>query len=282
MEVLVAARFIQGLGAGSIPPIAYVAIGRSLPERLRPRMFATLSTAWVLPGVIGPALAGLIGETLRLALRLPRPAAAHRGGRPAHDPRRSTRCPPAAIAEAAEAEAARAARRRLPSALLVAAGAGLITVGLTSGELVDRRRRRGHRPARGHPGAASSDTARDAVGPSGPARGGAAPRRADLHVLRRRRLRHADARGLPRAVGGGRRHRPDRRDPVVDGRLVDPGARLGAMVDRPVRPGRVPRRGPGPGLVRARPRPGGPGGVGRARPSPWPASGWASRTRRSR
>ena len=50
MEILVVARFIQGLGAGTIPPIAYVAIGRSLPESLRPRMFATLSTAWILPG----------------------------------------------------------------------------------------------------------------------------------------------------------------------------------------------------------------------------------------
>ena len=58
MEVLVGARFVQGLGAGTIPPIAYVAIGRSLPDRLRPRMFATLSTAWVLPGVLGPAVAG--------------------------------------------------------------------------------------------------------------------------------------------------------------------------------------------------------------------------------
>ena len=47
MPVLVAARLIQGLGAGAIQPIAYVAIGRTLPESLRPRMFATLSTAWV-------------------------------------------------------------------------------------------------------------------------------------------------------------------------------------------------------------------------------------------
>ena len=77
MPVLVAARFIQGLGAGTIPPIAYVAIGRSLPDRLRPRMFATLSTAWVLPGVIGPAIGGSSARP-RLALRLPRPAAAHR------------------------------------------------------------------------------------------------------------------------------------------------------------------------------------------------------------
>ena len=61
--MLVAARFVQGLGAGTIPPIAYVAIGRSLPEPLRPRMFATMSTAWILPGVPGPAIAATIGET---------------------------------------------------------------------------------------------------------------------------------------------------------------------------------------------------------------------------
>ncbi len=60
MPVLVGGRVLQGLGAGAIPPIAYVAIGRALPDELRPRMFATLSTAWVLPGVIGPALAGAI------------------------------------------------------------------------------------------------------------------------------------------------------------------------------------------------------------------------------
>jgi MFS family permease len=49
MEVLVAARIIQGFGAGAIPAVAYVSIGRAMPERLRPRMFATLSTAWVVP-----------------------------------------------------------------------------------------------------------------------------------------------------------------------------------------------------------------------------------------
>jgi MFS family permease len=53
---------VQGIGAGAIPPIAYVAIGRSLPESLRPRMFATLSTAWILPGVLGPGAAGIVVE----------------------------------------------------------------------------------------------------------------------------------------------------------------------------------------------------------------------------
>src|SRR5438552_4874316 len=42
MPVLVAARFVQGLGGGTVPPIAYVAIGRSLPEAMRARMFATM------------------------------------------------------------------------------------------------------------------------------------------------------------------------------------------------------------------------------------------------
>ena len=64
MQVLVVARFIQGLGGGTIQPIAYVAIARTLPESLRPRMFAMLSTAWVVPGLVGPAIAGTIGEAL--------------------------------------------------------------------------------------------------------------------------------------------------------------------------------------------------------------------------
>ena len=68
MPILVAARFVQGLGSGAIPPVAYVSIGRALPEALRPRMFATLSTAWVLPGVIGPALAGFIADTFHWRL----------------------------------------------------------------------------------------------------------------------------------------------------------------------------------------------------------------------
>ena len=50
METIVVGRFIQGLGGGAVPPVAYVAIGRGLPDRLRPSMFAMLSAAWVLPG----------------------------------------------------------------------------------------------------------------------------------------------------------------------------------------------------------------------------------------
>src|SRR5436305_3950027 len=64
MPVLVGARAIQGFGAGAIPAVAYVVIGRTYPDALRPRMFAILSTAWVVPGIAGPALAVVIAERL--------------------------------------------------------------------------------------------------------------------------------------------------------------------------------------------------------------------------
>ena len=62
MPVLVGARAIQGLGAGAIPAVAYMVIGRTYPDALRPRMFAILSTAWVVPGIAGPALAAFVAD----------------------------------------------------------------------------------------------------------------------------------------------------------------------------------------------------------------------------
>ncbi len=62
MPVLVLARFVQGLGGGAVGPTAYTAIGRCLPAALQPRMFAMLSTAWVVPGIIGPTVAAVVGE----------------------------------------------------------------------------------------------------------------------------------------------------------------------------------------------------------------------------
>ena len=42
MWVLVAGRCLQGFGAGAVPAVAYVAIGRSLHEAQRARMMAVL------------------------------------------------------------------------------------------------------------------------------------------------------------------------------------------------------------------------------------------------
>ena len=64
MPVLVFGRLVQGLGAGAVPATAYVTIGRAFPEAARPRMMAVLSTAWVVPAIAGPAVAGVITETV--------------------------------------------------------------------------------------------------------------------------------------------------------------------------------------------------------------------------
>jgi MFS family permease len=64
MAVLVAGRAVQGLGAGVVPAVAYVAISRCYPEGSRPRMFAVLSTAWVVPGLVGPAIAALVAAAV--------------------------------------------------------------------------------------------------------------------------------------------------------------------------------------------------------------------------
>jgi MFS family permease len=64
MGVLVAGRVLQGLGAGAVPSVAYASIGRGLPGPLRGRMMAILSTAWVAPGVAGPALSAVVARLL--------------------------------------------------------------------------------------------------------------------------------------------------------------------------------------------------------------------------
>jgi MFS family permease len=62
MEVLVAGRIIQGFGAGLLTVALYVVVGHVYPAQLRPRIFAAFATGWVVPSLVGPAIAGLIVE----------------------------------------------------------------------------------------------------------------------------------------------------------------------------------------------------------------------------
>ena len=64
MPVLIAGRVVQGLGTGFIASVIYAAIGRGYPETIRPRMLALISSAYTLPSLIGPALAGLVADYL--------------------------------------------------------------------------------------------------------------------------------------------------------------------------------------------------------------------------
>ncbi|HZN13615.1 MAG TPA: MFS transporter, partial [Acidimicrobiales bacterium] len=64
MLVLVAGRAVQGLGAGAVSAAAVTTVARGYPDDLRPRMFAVMSTAWVVPGLLGPAVSGVVADTV--------------------------------------------------------------------------------------------------------------------------------------------------------------------------------------------------------------------------
>ena len=122
MDVLVAGRVLQGLGAGAVPSVAYATIGRSLPDTLRARMMAVLSTAWVAPGLVGPAIsaevAHLFGWRWVFLGLLPVVAVAGSLAVPA-----LIRLGPPAAAHARE--------HRLTDGLLTAAGATMLLAGLS-------------------------------------------------------------------------------------------------------------------------------------------------------
>src|SRR3954453_21772283 len=250
MPVLVAGRVLQGLGGGGIPPVAYVAIGRSMPDRLRPRMFALLSTAWVVPGLMGPWIAanvavafnwrvvflgllpllvgaGLIALAGLRTVPTADEAAAAQGHKGANETEHAAAAatarrggpnrPPTAV-RAAPRRWRRAPRRRLH--------------GRRAGDRRGRRRSArcphgrvgGGRVDAPHPGVQASDPGRHA--PHGPRSAGDDPPPRDAHVLlfRGRRLRpaHPPARSRSRPSAG--RPRAHRRDTYMDGRVVDPGA----------------------------------------------------------
>jgi MFS family permease len=64
MEVFIVGRFVHGLaGAAVIVPL-YVIVGRVYPDALRARVFAGFAAAWVIPSIVGPALAGVVAEAI--------------------------------------------------------------------------------------------------------------------------------------------------------------------------------------------------------------------------
>jgi MFS family permease len=63
MWVVVAGRVLQGFGAGAIPTTAYVCVGRGFEPSLRPKVFAVLSTAWILPSLVAPAAASAVASS---------------------------------------------------------------------------------------------------------------------------------------------------------------------------------------------------------------------------
>lgn len=62
MLQLVAGRALQGLGGGLMSVGLYVVVGQAYPSALHARIFSAFAAAWVLPVVVGPALAGWIAQ----------------------------------------------------------------------------------------------------------------------------------------------------------------------------------------------------------------------------
>jgi MFS family permease len=126
MLVLVAGRALQGLGGGALPAVAYVCIARGYPAGARPRMFAIVSTAWVMPALLGPALAGIVGEVLgwRWVFLALLPLLAVIGT-----------VAVAAVRRLPRPEGGASGERALGRAVLVAAGGATVLVGLTADEV---------------------------------------------------------------------------------------------------------------------------------------------------
>src|SRR6478609_1480531 len=62
MLVLIIGRAVQGFGGGLFNSAIYVVVGRAYPESAKPKMLALMSSAWVMPGLIGPAFAGIVAD----------------------------------------------------------------------------------------------------------------------------------------------------------------------------------------------------------------------------
>jgi MFS family permease len=125
-DVLLAGRALEGLGGGALVVVTYASASRAYPEAMYGRMLALMSSAWVLPSLAGPAVAGLIADhtTWRWVFVLLLPflpvamALTLRGLRALPPPERA------------------ATGRRLPHALALAAGIGVFLAGLEADRVV--------------------------------------------------------------------------------------------------------------------------------------------------
>lgn len=63
MEQLLVGRFIQGIGAGAANLALYVLVALVFPEHERAKVMTWVSTAWVVPSLIGPSVAAWVTET---------------------------------------------------------------------------------------------------------------------------------------------------------------------------------------------------------------------------
>ena len=102
----------------------------------RPRMFATLSTAWVLPGLLGPVHRRRRRRGAPLAAGLPRPAAADRGRGSRWPARRSRAIGPATGRRGASTTSPSTRAAACRWRVILTLGAAMTVAGLTDASLV--------------------------------------------------------------------------------------------------------------------------------------------------
>jgi EmrB/QacA subfamily drug resistance transporter len=68
MGLLIAGRTLQGIGGGGIVPLTQTTIADMITPRERGRYQAYMGTSWIVAGVAGPALGGLIAEYLHWSM----------------------------------------------------------------------------------------------------------------------------------------------------------------------------------------------------------------------
>lgn len=64
MEIFSVGRAFQGLGSGLATVAIYVVIAQRIPDVRRPAVFSLLAAAWVVPGLAGPLLTGVLVDHL--------------------------------------------------------------------------------------------------------------------------------------------------------------------------------------------------------------------------
>ncbi|HET7636750.1 MAG TPA: MFS transporter [Candidatus Limnocylindria bacterium] len=131
MPMVIAGRTVQGFGAGAIGSIVYAVIARAYPPTVMARMIAMLSSAWVVPGLVGPALAGLVADHLdwRWVFLGLIPPVAVLGGFVLGPVGRIG--PAGGLAGEGRREPTAERRRRAVAAVLLAAGSTLLLAGLS-------------------------------------------------------------------------------------------------------------------------------------------------------
>jgi MFS family permease len=64
MAVLVVGRFVQGAASGSAYALSLGTVAKTLSPSVRPRVLALMATSWLLPGLLGPPIGGLLADTI--------------------------------------------------------------------------------------------------------------------------------------------------------------------------------------------------------------------------